>query len=346
MYRNKERLTEKSSDRQKVSVILTVLNESASIKTILENLLSQSRMPDEIVIVDGGSKDGTIELIKKFSKKDSSIKLSIAKGANISQGRNIAIRQAKYPIIAVTDGGCRPDRNWLRCLVQPLLDDETFGAVAGVFEVDWRNHFEFLSGLLCMPKDSGDPRTRMFYGRSSAFCKNVWEAAGGYPEWLYTAEDTLFALRVLQLGYRVAYAKDSIVAWRPRPTLRKLTKMFFLYGRGNGRIDRGNIKGTIYWLRYHFLWSATLLFGIVFPWLWIATFATLAYLYVRMILPVLKKVRKKTNHLSREFYVPLIVLMRNLSTNVGYLLGRCEYRCIPTYREKLEAYFSGQSKSE
>ena len=73
MYRNKERLTEKSLDRQKVSVIMTVLNEAASIKTILENLLSQSRKPDEIVIVDGGSRDGTTELIRKASERKSSI---------------------------------------------------------------------------------------------------------------------------------------------------------------------------------------------------------------------------------------------------------------------------------
>jgi len=311
----------------------------------LEALLCQSRAPNEIVIVDGGSTDGTSEIIEEYAKRHSPLHFYVELDVNIARGRNIAVQRASYPVIAVTDVGCLPHRDWLRELVRPLMEDETIQAVAGSFEVDWRNNFEFFSGLLCMPQDFHNEETRLFYGRSSAFRKTLWEAVGGYPEWLYTAEDTLFAMRAKQLGFKIAYATKSAVAWRPRSTLRKLAKMFFLYGRGNGRINRGSLKGTLYWLRYHALWAGTLVFGIAFPWLWLLTLATLGFLYVILILPVLRKVRQTTGNLSREFYVPLIVITRNLSTNLGYLLGKCEYHFNPVYREKLRAYSLSQRKS-
>ncbi|MCK4622645.1 MAG: glycosyltransferase [Desulfuromonadales bacterium] len=322
----------------KVSVILTVLNEGEGMTTLLEALFTQTRQPDEIVIVDGGSKDNTLEILNDYAVRDKRLKVFVEAGVNIAWGRNIAIQKASHPIIAVTDGGCRPERNWLEELVRPLLEDDSYAAVAGAFQVDWRSRFEFFSGNLCMPSDSGDARTRLFYGRNSAFRKEAWEAAGGYPEWLYTGEDTLFAKRVLECGYRVAWVPGAVVAWRPRPTLRKLGKMFFLYGRGNGRIENGSIKGSLYWLRYHLAWVLTLLAGFFFPWLWLVTLAVLVFLSVQMVPGTMEAMKMKSAPKSRWLWVPLIVFVRNIATNVGYLFGRWELRQRPEFRNQLEEY--------
>lgn len=321
-----------------VTVILTVLNEGEGMAAILDALLSQTRQPDEVVVVDGGSRDGTMETLEEYARRDGRIRFFVEPGVNIARGRNIAIERATGGIIAVTDGGCRPAPDWLDRLVAPLLADETVGAVAGAFAVDWRSRFEFYSGLLCQPKDFEQEESRLFYGRSSAFRRELWEAVGGYPEWLYTAEDTLFALRARQLGYRVAYAPGGIVHWRPRPTLRKLAKMFFLYGRGNGRIDRGSMKGSLYWLRYYLLFFVSLAVGIALHPAWLVSLAATGYLYRIMVLPVLREARKQIPDRDREFYVPLIVFTRNLSTNLGYLLGRWDRLRNPAFQENLAAY--------
>jgi succinoglycan biosynthesis protein ExoA len=324
-----------------ISVILTVLNEGEGMAALLEALLDQSRAPEEVVIVDGGSRDGTIAVLEMYATRDARIRFCIEPGVNIAQGRNSAIRKASHRVIAVTDGGCRPERDWLKELVGPLLHNEDIGAVAGRFTIDWKTNFEFFSGLLCMPGDFDNEETCLFYGRSSAFLKAAWEKAGGYPEWLYTAEDTLFALRVRQLGYRVAYAPGSVVSWRPRPTFRKLAKMFFLYGRGNGRIERGSLEGSLYWLRNHALWVGSLLAGFVFPWLWLFTIFVLCWLYATMALPVLREVRKTTANPWREWYVPLIVMTRNIATNLGYILGMWEFHHKLSFQDKLRKYLAG-----
>ena len=103
----------------KVSLICTVKDEKETIIELLENIFKQTMSPDEVVIVDGGSSDGTIDIIQRYSEK-LPLKLIVSTGANIAKGRNIAIKNASYDIIASTDGGCKLDEKWLENLIQPF----------------------------------------------------------------------------------------------------------------------------------------------------------------------------------------------------------------------------------
>ena len=229
-----------------IAIISTVLNEHNSIKNLLDAFLAQTRKADEIIIVDGGSTDGTLELLQDYARNNPSLHYIVAKGVNIAQGRNIAIAHATAGIIAATDGGCHPESTWLEELVKPLLDNPDFAAVSGVRKVESINLFELFAGVLSTSGNSANEHDRVFHGRNSAFRKSIWTAAGGYPEWLYTAEDTLFAQKAKALGCRVALASNAVVSWRPRPNLKKLAKQYFLYGRGTGRIAQADLTAAFY----------------------------------------------------------------------------------------------------
>ena len=324
----------------KVSVILTVLNEERSLPSLLNDLFAQSWPADEIVIVDGGSRDGTVEILRRCAERHPRLKVFVEPGANIARGRNIAIGHASGEIIAVTDGGCRPDPDWLGGLVAPFLGDPRVDAVAGRILPIATNRFGYYSGLLTVSDSWGKTPGSLFYGRSSAFRRELWARVGGYPEWLYTAEDSLFALRAKRLGAKVVTAPESHLYWYPRPTLLKTAKMFFLYGRGNGRIQWGDLRGTRYWLRYHALWMAMLIGGLVQPWLWLIAGAVLAHLLRLTAVPNLGQFEKSAD---RFFYVPLIVLTRNLFTNLGYLIGHIEYRRNKEFRERLADYMGART---
>ena len=51
----------------RVTVISTVLNEGEAIRRLLDSLLAQTRRPDEVVIVDGGSRDSTVAVIQEYA---------------------------------------------------------------------------------------------------------------------------------------------------------------------------------------------------------------------------------------------------------------------------------------
>src|SRR6476620_10427787 len=105
-----------------VSLILTVRNEVANLPSLLDGVLAQTLRPAEIVIADGGSTDGTPGVARSYMDR-LPLRLLDLPGANISEGRNAAIRAAAYDLVAVTDAGVRLDPRWLEMLVQPLLRD-------------------------------------------------------------------------------------------------------------------------------------------------------------------------------------------------------------------------------
>ena len=171
---------------KKISLVITTLNEEQTIIPLLKSIREQSVVPDEVVIVDGGSIDRTVMLIKKFETKvlrSENIKTRVfIKKGNRSVGRNYAIEKAKNSWIAVTDAGCILDRNWLKELVeeQTKLKIEV---VAGYYSANPKTSFEeaVIPYVLVMP-DRVDENNFLPATRSVLFSKNIWKQAGGFNE--------------------------------------------------------------------------------------------------------------------------------------------------------------------
>jgi len=222
-----------------VSLIATVKDEAESIGPFLDGLLAQSRPPQEIVLVDGGSSDGTVEEIRRAQASSTiPVKLIEAPGTNISEGRNIAIAETAHETIAVTDAGTRPQSNWLAELVAPLERDVAVDVSAGFFRPGgdgWRRRA--LAIAITPQREEIDPQSFLPSSRSVAFRKRWWQEVGGYPEWLRHCEDLVFDMAMRDAGARFEFAPEAIVEWDARPGLRPFARQYFNYARGDGHAN-------------------------------------------------------------------------------------------------------------
>jgi glycosyltransferase involved in cell wall biosynthesis len=224
------------ADRARVTLVATVLNESDNVAEWWTSIIGQSRPPDEVVVVDGGSRDGTVELLRSLAGTvPFAVRIEACEGCNIARGRNVAIGMASGEIIAVTDAGCVLGPYWLEKLIAPLEEDAAMSLVAGFYQPLTGGFFEEVSACatLPLPREVSERRF-MPSSRSLAFRRQVWEAAGGYPEWLDIGEDMYFNHAWKKTGIRHVMAKEALVYWRMRRNLRSLLRQYFLYARGDG----------------------------------------------------------------------------------------------------------------
>ncbi|NOS99185.1 MAG: glycosyltransferase [Phycisphaerales bacterium] len=264
-----------------ISVVITVLNDAAGCEALLNALGEQTRTPDEIVFVDGGSTDQTRECIRTATRQMRQLRLIELPGANISRGRNVGIAAARGDVIALTDCGCRPAADWLHELTQPFRLNANVRWVGGAYSIDPHSLFERVVGLATMrgQLDPIDPKTFNPSARSMAFFKATWRRAGGFPEWLYTAEDTLFDVKLRRMGVAMHLAPRAVVAWRPRSTWRALARQFYFYGRGGGHARLG-ARNSCYNIRNAILLLLTIPLGLLKPSLWLLAALVGAYFFI------------------------------------------------------------------
>ncbi len=308
-----------------ISLVVTVLNEAGSIDQLLASLAAQSRPPDEIVIVDGGSTDGTPAIVDRWCGC-LPLRLERAPGTNIAAGRNIGIGAARGAIIAVTDAGVRLPREWLARLIAPFGDDADPApptVVAGFFAPDPRTPFERAMGATVLPTLADiDPATFLPSSRSIAFRRAAWQRAGGYPAWLDYCEDLIFDLRLRENGESIAFAPGAVARFRPRGTLRAFWHQYFRYARGDGKAGLFARRHAIRYGTYAGI-LAFLLRGWRYPLLWPpALFAGAAYVrrpYQRLA-PWLAGLTPIERAAACGF-VPLIRLVGDLAKMAGYPVG-------------------------
>lgn len=311
--------------RVPVSLIVTVKNEAASLPRLLDSIAAQTRAPDEIVIVDGGSTDATLDTLRvRANAKHLPIKILSQPGANISQGRNAAIRAARGDIICSTDAGVRLDSVWLEEITRPF-EESGVDVISGFFVPDPRGVFEAALAATTLPA-LADMRPEKFLpsSRSIAFRKGAWEKVNGYPEWLDYCEDLVFDFALRAANYRFAFAPRAVAYFRPRENLRRFAKQYYLYARGDGKANLWLKRHLIRYLTYLvalpltlLLLSVTPLLGFVFL---VFGFLAMSYTPYKRLLPMLRNLTW-LDKLRAIAWVPVIRVAGDVAKMTGYPVG-------------------------
>ncbi len=312
----------------KVSVCITVFNEEGSISRLLNSLLDQTTKPGEIVIVDGDSKDKTVQIIRHYQKKDKRIKLLIEPGS-VAHGRNTVIELAKYPIIASTDAGCIARNDWLEKITEPFKH-KNVGLVAGFYKMAAGNSMQRAMNVFHgIYPDKFDPTSFLPSARSVAFRKKAWERVGGYSEKLEKAgEDTHFFYKIVKHDVKIVRVKEAIVEWKESATFNfsDSMKKFYSYAKGDAQagiwwhpekqLASHNIKVSLIYLRY-ILGLILVIFGFTNPLLWNLALAGL----VGYIFWAFRKVYLLTQDLNAGLWGIIIQFSSDFAVMAGFIAG-------------------------
>jgi len=229
-----------------VSVAATVLNEVHDIDSLVESLMQQTLAPAEVIIVDGGSTDGTWERLQAARAKyptlipirDESCSLQRFPGP-IARGRNVAIAAASSDVVACADAGCTYHPDWLVNLTAPIFAADSQYSIGGSYidptNIDPTNStvWDVASAPFFGVKLNPDAATKSCTARSMAFRKELWRRVGGFPETVFLGEDTVFDSKARNL-VTPAFPERAKASYQPRHTFGSALRQMVSYSVTDG----------------------------------------------------------------------------------------------------------------
>lgn len=248
-----------------VSVVVPALDEGPQLDRVVSALVPQLGDDDELLLVEAGSSDDTPERARAWAQRDHRVRVLEHEGPGTlraAAGRNRAIARARHDVVLCTDAGCTPAPGWVDALRSAFAEEPARGLVTGSYRVTGRSVLEdaVAAANYPVPEEARrpGPLVRAYWallgrgfeadapaGRSMAVSVAAWEAVGGFPEDLATAEDVTLGRRIVAAGFPYVLSLDAEVGWDPRPTLRATARMYHRYGMGDGQArDRKALART------------------------------------------------------------------------------------------------------
>ena len=262
-----------------ISLVIPVKNEAKTAQALIDSIALQTVLPAEVIFIDGGSSDGTVDIVKANAGKFSfDIRVIEAKKAFPGEARNIGIKMSRNNVIAFTDAGITLDKSWLEELARPMDIDESIEAIYGAYEPVVDSFLRECSLVAYVPpRERVDGKLfRTNFIASSLFRKSACEKAGFFPPFR-AAEDRIFMENVKKSGAKTAYTDKAIARWEIPGTIEGIFRRFCEFSYHD--ILAGRAKDWHYSvLRTYSIMAAFLLLGIfvmpIFYWgiplLWFA----------------------------------------------------------------------------
>ncbi len=229
-----------------VAIIIPTLNEECFIAKCLDSVITQSYPLEymDIVVVDGGSKDKTCEIVQEYHKMYENIRLLHNPGRIQSIAFNIGVKESSAPYIVRLDAHALYHENYIELCVKGLEEDTQRGNVGGMWNIVpqnssiWAetnailNHSKFGIGgaSFRVGAEAGNVDTVPF----GAFPRRVIEEIGGMREDLPRGEDNEFNSRIKKAGYNIYFNPEIVCTYFARPTLKASAKQMYANGESIG----------------------------------------------------------------------------------------------------------------
>jgi O-antigen biosynthesis protein len=229
-----------------VSVVVPTLNEASGIGALLESIHSQTYPITELVVADGGSTDGTLEILAS----DPALVLVDNPRRHAAAGRNAALRWCTAEWVAFTDGDCRPAQDWVENLMAAAASGPDVIGVGGRLTAQPLNSFEtvcarmLLTAVLQHQGNSRRVSAKSLDGAlvtaNCAYRRDILEQVGGFDEKFSNfGEDIDLMFRVLDLNAgTLLHTASAVVVGDMPSTLIAMLKKWRQYGMASSHLNK------------------------------------------------------------------------------------------------------------
>jgi len=227
--KKKKPLLFKNNELPKVSVIIPVYNEESSIAKTLNSILA-SDYPEkklEIIVVNDGSTDGTLEMVKKFKKRG--VKIYSKKNGGKANAMNFGLKKCSGEIFFSMDADTIVEPYSLKSMVRYFKNENIMCVSPAIVTNKPKNvlqriqHIEYLLGLFLRKTFAFLNAIHITPGAFSAYRKSFVNKYGGYKENNIT-EDLELTLRIQCHGYEIENDPDAPAYTNPPRTFFHLLK--------------------------------------------------------------------------------------------------------------------------
>ncbi len=219
-----------------VSIVIPTYNRLQKLFRLLKSLDKLNSIPDEIIIIDDNSSDGTKDLLKSWIKIKREYRKEIIlkeKNKGPADSRNLGLFQSKNKIVAFTDDDVIVHKEWISYITLKLLtSDNNLAGVGGIvkslnndilsqYYIEYKileapTNLNYLPTVNCCFKAK-------FLKEINGFITSISFAGG---------EDTDLCLRLKKKGYYFMKEKGAVVYHDFSPNFLDFCRMWIRYGKG------------------------------------------------------------------------------------------------------------------
>lgn len=206
---------EMQHEQHGVSVIITTHNYAGYVCDAIDSALNQTHKPAEVIVVDDGSTDDTLEQLEKY--RDSGVKVITQANQGVASARTTGLRATQQPYITLLDADDKLAPTFIEALFPPLIKDRALGVAYSGLTL-FNDQDNWLSNGFPPPFDwelqatpSNPPSDCV--PSACIFRRDMWLRAGPHKQEYAPGEDAEFWTRALSVGFMARKVTDAGLFW-------------------------------------------------------------------------------------------------------------------------------------